>query len=218
MAKTSQRFEYSRIAESVCELGMADPAVVQHILTQCMDSGELFTEVLVRENLVADWELSQVACDVFNLPFMPLEVYEPSGDAVDLFSLEELHGNCIVPLDSYSGLLTLAMPVITPSEVLASFAERIGKQIIPVVGSVQSNRRWLMENRPQEIATPQAAEDLSPAIPGEDPSDGDWSQIFDEGDAAVLDSLQQFEEGMDPNAEEAPPDFSAADDLEDLLG
>lgn len=191
MAK--QRLDYNHLAEVLGEKGLVDPATLQHILQQSVGGGELFPEVLVRENLVADWELSRTTCEAFHLVFLSLDFYEPSSEAVELFDAVVLHQYCLVPLDVYDDLLTIAMPALTPSEVLDELATKLGKTIQPVVGTVTSNRRWLIDN----VA-------LEPVLPASE--EGDWSTVFDEGDAAVLMDLENQVEGtLDvPLGEEAP--------------
>ena len=64
------------------------------------------------------------------------------------------------------------MPALVPAEVLTAVAEAHGVHVVPVVGRVQSNNRWLQENLSNEVA---------PALPG---ADDDWYYAdFTEGDA-----------------------------------
>lgn len=200
----NQRLDYNHLAEVLVEKGLADPTTLQHVLQQSVGGGELFPEVLVRESLVADWELSRVTCEVFHLVFLSVDFYSPSPEASALFQPAVLHQHCIVPLDVYDDLVTLAMPALTPSDVLAMLSEQIGKTIQPVVGTVSSNRRWLMERMPMQAALP---------------VDGDWSAVFDEGDAAVLMDLESGPGdllGLDDD-EPAVSDKSAGGGLDDLL-
>jgi len=72
--KISHRLEYARIAEILAERGMAEPRAVQEAL-QLSGRGSLrFPEALVTANLVADWELSRVVCEVYNLPFVTVRL------------------------------------------------------------------------------------------------------------------------------------------------
>jgi hypothetical protein len=190
----NQRLDYNHLAEVLNEKGLADPATLQHILEQSVGVGELFPEVLVRESLVADWELSRVTCEAFHLVFLSVDFYEPSPAAVELIDPILMHQHCIVPFDVYDDLLTVAMPALTPSEVLKALGEKLGKKVQPVVGTVSSNRRWLIEHVP-----------MDPVLP----ADGDWSAVFDEGDAAVLMEL----EGTEPDPIETQDTTSGLEDL-----
>lgn len=207
--KISQRLDYNRFAEVLSELGVVEPSTLQHILQQSFNTNELFPEVLVRESLVADWELSRIACEAFHLVFLSVDFYEPSTDAVELFDPAVLHQHCIIPLDCYDELVTIAIPALTPSEVLTGLGEQIGKTIQPVVGTAGSNRRWLMENLP----LPTVSNEVVSALPGE--IDDSWSSLFDEGDAAVLMELDS--EGNASNKQtieiSEAEDTSSLDDL-----
>lgn len=226
--KTKHRLDYNRLAEALGERGLIAPDSLQHVLHQCLGSRMLFPEVLVTENLISDWEVSRVVCEVFGLPFLTPQVYSPSPRALEGMEKEYLHQHNLVPLDRFGKLLTLAMPALTPSEIIGSFARDHDLEIIPLVSTVMSNRSWLYDNMPiaqappppQPMATNGANESALPdldevqsALPQdvnlEDLGD-DWANLFDEGDAAVLLDL-------DPDSPEAEESGQAiSEDLPDL--
>ncbi len=215
--KISQRLDYNRLAEILFDLGAVEHETLQHILQQSFNTGEIFPEVLVREGLIADWELSRIACEAFHIVFLSVDFYEPSMEAVEMFDREALHKHNIVPLDCFDDLVTVAMPALTPSETLVALSEQLGKVIQPAVGTAASNRRWLMENLPLAVA----AVDPNGALPAN--GDEDWGSVFDEGDAAVLMELNGEGEGdeEDENIVDLDLDESGvADgsiDLDDLI-
>ena len=178
--KISQRLDYNRLAEVLFDLEAVEHDTLQHILQQSFNTGEIFPEVLVREGLIADWELSRITCEAFHMVFLSVDFYEPSNEAMAIFDREILHQHCLVPLDVFDDLVTVAMPALTPSEVLVSLSEQIGKVIQPAVGTAASNRRWLLEHAPLTVS----AEDPASALPAD--GEEDWGSVFDEGDAAVL--------------------------------
>lgn len=195
--KSNQRLDYNRLAEALGERGLVEPQALQHILTQCLSGGGIFTEILVAENHISDWDLSRVVCEVFGLPFLTPEFYTPSPEAAEGIDLAFLHEHALVPLDRFGKLLTVAMPGLTPSQVLGVLRESVDVQVLPVVSSVIMNRRWLQERLPlpSALAGPAVAdheeevmESLESALPGG--SFGDlgeaWGDLFDEGNAAVL--------------------------------
>jgi len=212
--KISQRLDYNRLAETLFDLGAVEHETLQHILQQSFNTGEIFPEVLVREGLIADWELSRIACEAFHIVFLSVDFYEPSSEAVEMFDREVLHQHCLVPLDVFDDLVTVAMPALTPSEVLVTLSEKIGKVIQPAVGTAASNRRWLIENAP--IST--VGSDPAGALPSG--VDEDWSSVFDEGDAAVLMELngeiEEADAAIDLDLDEADLADESAN-LDDLL-
>ncbi len=141
-----------------------------------------FAEALVNASLVSDWELSRVVCELYNLPFLTVDVYEADPNArkgIDAAFLIE-HG--LVPLGRHGQLLTVAMPGMVPAEVLGMLAADTDLYIVPVVGTVQTNRRWIERNLQAALA---AALPTAPTE-GVSPDASEWADIFDQGDAAVL--------------------------------
>lgn len=153
MAKSTQRFDYARFGEALVERGLIERDVLNHVLQQCNTGRALLPEVLVRENLVSDWELSRVACELYHLPFLTLDQYAPAAGALDGYDVAYLRHYALVPLDRYGALVTVVMPGLVPSEVLEGLRTGQGGKVLPVVGSVTSNRRWLEE----QFGPPEAA-------------------------------------------------------------
>jgi hypothetical protein len=74
------------------------------------------------------------------------------------------------------------MPAIVPAEILGCIAAETDLLILVVVGTVQSNRRWLQNNIQPASALPSDLGDL-------EGNDSTWGSLFDEADAAVLSDL-----------------------------
>src|SRR5262245_57405518 len=146
MAKSANRFDYSRFGEALVERGLIDREVLSHVLQQCNAMRALLPEVLVRESLVSDWEVSRVSCELYHLPFLSVEQYPPANGALDGYDLAYLRHYALVPLDRYGALVTVVMPGLVPSEVLEGMRTGQGGRVLPVVGSVVSNRRWIEQH------------------------------------------------------------------------
>lgn len=203
MAKSTNRFDYARFGEALVERSLIDRDVLSHVLRQVTATRALLPEVLVRENLVSDWEVSRVACELYHLPFLPIDQYQPSPSALDGYDLAYLRHFALVPLDRFGGLVTVVMPALVPSEVLDGLRTAQNGRVLPVVGSVASNRRWLEErftsktpSAPTRAAgaagAKPAAPPTRPALPTPAPQgpavnldEGDWGTLFDAGDEAV---------------------------------
>ena len=143
--KSAHRFDYPRFGEALVERGLIDRDVLQHVLQQVNATRSLLPEVLVRENLVSDWEVSRVVCEIYHLPFLTVDHYPPSTTALEGYDLAYLRHFALVPLDRYGALVTVIMPGLVPSEVLEGLRSGQGGRVLAVVGSVVSNRRWLEE-------------------------------------------------------------------------
>ncbi|TAJ24891.1 MAG: hypothetical protein EPO68_00755 [Planctomycetota bacterium] len=215
--KVVQRLEYTRLAEALADRGLVDAATSQQILQQCAKSGELYTELLVQANLVADWELARIVSETFTLPFLPVDVYEPAKDVAKGLDHEFLHRHCIVPLDRVGIRLSVSMPGMVSADVLASLGHHAKATIVPLVGSVAANRNWLYTvlgggdagaaakanpNAPKgtgskKPAAPSQLEMADPlpqagagAIAGPEP-DGAWSSLFDDADQQIQQQNQK---------------------------
>jgi len=177
--KSSHRLEYAHLAQVLGQRGLIDPQRLHLALQTGTNSHTPFPEILVNENLISDWDLSRVVCDMYNLPFLPVDIHPPSSTAFEGLDREYFRTHRLIPVDRNGQLLTVCMPGIVPAEVLGQLAADSDLQIAPVVGTVVSNNRWIDEHMPVETA---------PALPGESAGLA-WSNIFDEGDASVLESL-----------------------------
>jgi hypothetical protein len=144
--KSANRFDYARFGEALIERGLIDREVLSHVLNQVNATRSLLPEVLVRENLVSDWEVSRVACEIYHLPFLTVDHYPPSTNALEGYDLAYLRHFALVPLDRFGALVTVIMPGLVPSEVLEGLRPGQNGRVLPVVGSVVSNRRWLEEH------------------------------------------------------------------------
>ncbi|WP_145193948.1 hypothetical protein [Planctomycetes bacterium Poly30] len=129
-----------------------------------------FCEALVTSNLVSDWDLSKVVCETFQLPFLPVDLITPNPAALAEINVADFQKHQLVPLDIFGQVLTVAMPGLVPAEVLAHIAAMSDFEVLPVVGTVESNRRWISEH--MAVAPPPARE-------------GGWESMFDEADASV---------------------------------
>ena len=186
--KTNKRLDYELLTQALIERGVGDPSALQAVLTQCIDTGALLPGILVDENIVSDWELTRVVCEVFNLSYLPVDHYAPSEEAREDIDEDFLRTYGLVPLDRWADVLTVAMPGIVPADVLQTLGRQTGTQVIPVVGSVNGNKRWLRD------VLPSAAEVEAPEAPLPSNVGGDWEHLFDQAEAAIQLDLQGDEE------------------------
>ncbi len=171
--------DYTRLADHLVDVGIVDRATIQHVLQQCVSTGALFPELLVSEGLISDWEVSRVCAELFHLPYLPVTNYEPSPDAAEGLDPDYLRQYALVPLDRFGDLLTLSIPGVVPTSVIDNLKGNTSLSIQPVVGSVETNRRWLNEHMAGSGTTLEA---FGAALPDDDSS---WTNLFDDADNAV---------------------------------
>lgn len=182
--KNSHRLDYASLAEVLGQKGLVDPQRLKLTLQSSQRGPIPFTESLVADGLIGDWELARVVCEIYGLPFLPVDFYSPSKDVLTGLDFDFLRQHRLAPLARHKRVLTICMPGLVPAEVLAVLASSADVQVMPVVGTVNGNNKWLADNLPAE-APPGSSGDVAL----------DWKNIFDEGDANVLLNLD-----ADPNA------------------
>jgi hypothetical protein len=200
--KAAHRLDYSRFGEALVERGLVDREVLNHVLHQCSKTRGLLPEILVKENLVSDWELSRVVCEIYHLPFLTVDQCPPSPAVLDGYDLAYLRHFALVPLDRYGSLVSVIMPGLVSSEVLEGLRGGQGGWVLPIVGSVVSNRRWLEEHYAARFKPAVATDAVRPVLPERPVApameelrlvtecDDGWGNIFDAGDEAVHLDLQ----------------------------
>lgn len=157
-----------------------------------------FPEILINDGLMGDWELSRVVCELYSLPFVPVDIYSPPEEAAKGLDPDFLRKHRLVPIGRHGQLLTVAMPAIVPADVLGMLSATADLHVMPVVGSVKTNNRWLEDNLAVEVEAALPAE-------GGGQDEGDWGNLFDEGDASVLMDLSSEGPQVEPN----DPDLTA---------
>ncbi len=208
-AVKNQRLDYELLVESLKDRNLVDPEALSHILHQCESTGALLPALLVSEGLVSDWELARITCDVFGLPFLPLESYEPKRELADQLDANFLRQYLIVPLDRFGGLMTVAMPGMVPGVVLTAIEKKLDVKVLPIVGSVQGNMRWIEEHLPP----PETLQ-----ITEEEARDGDWTDVLDLGDQAVKSIIEPGKRVISEADEELASSLQMFDLADDELG
>lgn len=186
--KSSQKLDYSRFAEALAERQLVDRATLDHVVQQCAATGALMTDILVREGLLSDWEVSRVSCELYGLSYLPVASYPPVDGILEGLDPDYLRQYGLVPLDRFGSLLTVTMPGLVPSEILEGLACGDGVHVLPAVGSVTGNREWLETNLPP--STMGSLDDVGASLPSSDMG-SDWAELFDAGEEAVQNDLRQ---------------------------
>ena len=141
--KYTQRLDHGRLAEVLHERGLAEPDAIRELLQSSQDGGTPFCEALVSSNTVSDWDLSKIVCETFQLPFLPVNLVTPNPAAIEEIDADLFREHQLVPIDLFGQILTVAMPGLVPAEVLARVSAMTDFTVLPVVGTVESNRRWM---------------------------------------------------------------------------
>jgi hypothetical protein len=184
----SLRLEYNRLAEALAVSGLVDKKSLRDALQYSASGGTAFPRALVEANLVTDWEISRVVCELYGLPFVPVEVMEPDPAALAGVETSFLIEHALVPMGRFGQVLTVCMPALVEADVLAMLSAQTDLLILPVVGTVRSNRIWIETNLIKSTPAPKpGALPPPPTLGGSDQDESDaWGSFFDVADAAVL--------------------------------
>lgn len=196
--KTNQRLDYASLAELINQRGLIDTQHLNLALQTSARSHIPFPEMLVTENMIGDWELARMVCEAFNLPFLSCDFCSPKREALEGLDQAFMRRHRLVPFGRHGQLLTVIMPAMVSADVLAQLSEMHGLKVLAVVGTVNSNNRWLEEN----LAADAAGQ-------ADDGAAHEWSNLFDMADAAVNLTLQVPSDAP-PAEPEASPDAEAA--------
>ena len=189
--KSRQRIDYGRLAAVLAERGFVDARAIQDALQFSQRGGPPFPEALVTANLVADWELTRLACEIYGLPFLTVGLVDPDPKASEGLDASFLMKECLVPISRHGTVLTVLMPSLSTTDVLDELAAKSGMTVLPICGTVRTNRDWLLKKYSAPANSP------SPALPSGSAgaaasaeavgmTTAEWSNLFDEADAAVL--------------------------------
>jgi hypothetical protein len=187
--KSRQRIDYGRLAAVLSERGIVDARAIQDALQFSQRGGPPFPEALVTANLVADWELTRLACEIYGLPFLPVGLVDPDPKASDGVDASFLMKECLVPLSRHGSVLTVLMPSLATTDILDELASKAGATILPICGTVRTNRDWLLKRYSSPAPAPASSGGGgggSAAAAEPEMTSAEWSNLFDEADAAVL--------------------------------
>lgn len=184
--KLNQRLDYQRLADALIDRGLCESQALREAMQLSGRGNPSFVEAIVAANLVGDWELCKVAAEIYNLPFLPIELCSPDSRALEGLDVAYLVEHGLVPMGRFGNVLTVSMPGLVVAEVLSGIPIAEGElTVLPVVGSVQSNRRWIDQNLAPKLqaSMPTVASMTQPDAMMTGP---EWGNIFDAADAAVL--------------------------------
>ena len=199
----SLRLEYNRLAEALAESGLVDKKSLRDALQYSASGGTAFPRALVEANLVTDWEISRVVCELYGLPFVPVEVMEPDPAALAGVETAFLIEHALVPIGRFGQVLTVSMPALVEADVLAMLSAQTDLLVLPVVGTVRSNRIWIETNLVKSAPAPKPGALPPPPVVGLEVDESDaWGSFFDDADAAVLMELNSIGQDLqEPDGE-----------------
>lgn len=200
-----------RLAEILTERSVVSSEVITDALYAQDKCGDPFAQVLIAGGHITEWDLAKLITENFNLPFLMSGNYQIGDAAKNRFPKEVLFQHCMVPLDVFSDIVCVAMPVLLTFDEISKIQKDHSCELFPYVGLVSENKKvlgelykdfpqWLdQEAKRREEATKQRSQ--APA------KNSDWMSIFDAGDQAIKETqkAKPSVSGADLKAKKQPP-------------
>ena len=126
----------------------------------------------------------------FQLPFILADGYEVTIETKDFIAQDILFQHMIVPLGRFGEGLTLAMPIMTPYDVLSRIQQDQGCNVFVYVSLISENKKVLQEMYPDYsdwLSKDEERKQARRKDVSKQPTADDWMNIFDSGDDAVHD-------------------------------
>jgi hypothetical protein len=195
VVKGLEKLTCIRLAEVLTQKGAVPGQILTDALYAQDRHGEPFIEVLLSTGHVSEWDLAKTVVEQFQVPFLMAGSCAIDPQLKQSFPKEAMLRHQIVPIDRFDNVVTVAMPILSPFEVLRDVARESGLALFPYVGLLSENRKVLAEMFPEfNDFQKQLAKERQQARhkrASESKSESGWADIFDVGDAQVRDSLRR---------------------------
>ncbi len=185
-----------RLAEVLTQKAVVPNEAITDALYAQDRRGGSFVELIVSGGNITEWDVAKIVVEAFQVPFVMASNYEVSEEVKNALPKKWLFENLIVPLDVFDHVITIAMPILTPFEVMARVRKKLNCHVFPYVGLISENRKVLSEMFPDFAEWMKAEEKAREARAVEKKRsgpavEGDWTNIFDSADAQVRDALDK---------------------------
>jgi hypothetical protein len=192
-----------RLAEILTERNAVSSEVITDALYASDTQGESFVETIVGGGHITDWDLAKLVTEHFNLPYLLAGNYAIADEAKNRLPKELLFQHTLVPLDLFGDIVTLAMPIMLPFDLIQRIQKEHNCEVFPYVGLLTENKRVLgelfpdykewqqTESKRREAAATKRAAKAAAGGTGGAGLGTDWMSIFDAGDAAISSSVKK---------------------------
>lgn len=187
-----------RLAEVITQKNAVSTEIVTDALYAQDKYHEPFVQTLINGGHITEWDLAKIVAENFQLPFLMASHYQIDDDTKKRLPQELLFQHLIVPLDTFDDIVNIAMPILTPFEVMAKIQKDCDCEVFPYVGLLSENKKVLGDMFPdfrawfeadakrREAQATMRANDKSSGKGGKG---GDWMSIFDAGEKAIQKTL-----------------------------
>lgn len=171
--KGIDKLSYSRLATVLAQEGMVPSDVLNELLRESNEKGALLPEILVRDGFLSEWDLAKVVSQEFSLPILHPSHYQIDKEVLARFPAELIRKTKVLPIDSFGGIITVAMPLLAPHATLQEIAAKVKAEVFPYVSLLTEVKKVIDEKFPE------------PKAPLSQTDAGGWEKLFDEADQQI---------------------------------
>ncbi|RKY40445.1 MAG: hypothetical protein DRP76_01940 [Candidatus Omnitrophota bacterium] len=132
------------IGEILVERGIITPHQLKKVLENQQKEGGLIGEIIVKLGFATEEEIAQCLSYQYGFPYLPLENYEISKEAIELVPRHVAQHYCLIPVDKIGNTLTIAISDPLNSEAIEDL-EELTSLNIQVFISTSSDIRQAIE-------------------------------------------------------------------------
>jgi type IV pilus assembly protein PilB len=120
------RLTRKRLGELLVEQGLLTDAQVQDALRMQHQSGLLFGETLVQQNLITEDKMVSVLVSQFGIPFIKPSNYNIPKELLEIFDPAMMRRFQFVPMDSIGSVLVIAIAGLLSEDVFKQIETQTG--------------------------------------------------------------------------------------------
>jgi type IV pilus assembly protein PilB len=120
------RLTRKRLGELLVEQGLLSDAQVQDALRMQHQSGLLFGETLVQQNLITEDKMVSVLVSQFGIPFIQPSTYNIPKELLEIFEPTMMRRFQFVPMDSIGSVLVIAIAGLLSEDVFKQIETQTG--------------------------------------------------------------------------------------------
>ncbi len=120
------RLTRKKLGELLVEQGLLSDAQVQDALRMQHQSGLLFGETLVQQNLITEDKMVGVLVSQFGIPFIKPSTYNIPKELLEIFEPAMMRRFQFVPMDSIGSVLVIAIAGLLSEDVFKQIETQTG--------------------------------------------------------------------------------------------
>ena len=202
-----ERLKRKRLGDVLVDEGVVERDVVIRALQEQQLSRRLFSDILLEDDSVAQYDLARVIVDQYQVPFLDVSTYSLHKDLIEQYPNELLHEAGVLPLDRFGKQVCFACQEIPSQAHADQLRQHTEGGMYFYVALANDIRQCLQDHAPieapEEIEEVQAPDGVQ--VFGEEQSlrevldeevsteaeDAAWKNLFDSADDAIMTELGQ---------------------------